>query len=904
MIQCPKCSADNLPESRFCSSCGQELSSLSQAPTVAAPEGEAAPSPVQSPHVGRIVSSDSVPAGGFTPGTILADRYRIIGLLGRGGMGEVYRADDLKLGQPVALKFLPPALAEDSVRRERFFAEVRITRQLCHPNICRVYDIGEVDGRHFLSMEYIDGEDLASLMKRIGHLSNEKALDIARQLVAGLSVAHERGVLHRDLKPANIMLDGHGRVRITDFGLAIAVGDESQVEEIAGTPAYMAPEQLAGKGATVRSDIYSLGLILYEIYTGKKAFTVKTLAELREQKETHTPRAPSEIREGIDPVVERLIQRCLEKDPSSRPASVAQLAAALPGGDPLAAAIAAGETPSPEMVAASGSTKGLKPWIAWTCLAFIILGIVVGAMSRQTIMRYMPIEKPPEVLAQTAQDILSDSGYTDAHADSAFGFSDTVTAYLDYVEKTDRSPKRFEKMPALTIQFWYRQSPLLLFHTGPSTGVTLSDPPFINDGESIVWLDSRGHLTGLRVIPSEEPGQSGEIEPFDWDPLFKSAGLDQKNFNPTESTSIPPVYADTQKAWTGTLPDFPDTAIRIEAAAWQGKPVLWRMLVPAWNSYSTASLPSDQLPPERRNIAITIVIGATFVLLFVAGPIFFARRNLRMGRGDRGGAARLAFLVIGLLGVAWIFHEHHVLSLEELFLFFYSAAYWLLIAGWLWLLYVALEPFARRRWPSALVGWNRLLAGKYRDPLVGRDLLVGCFGVASFVILTRLVAPIYLLFSGSQQRPDIVEDLSLFYGPHMIVAQVSMQLVASIFLTLAAAFIVSMMRILLRNTWAAAIVPCLLLPLLSFLGGYSEYTILLAVFLPIYFFVFLRFGLLALMAFVFFMILFLSFPSTIQVEWYSEVVLTGLALRIAFVLYAFYTSLGGRPLFGTPRLDD
>ena len=154
-------------------------------------------------------------------------------------MGEVYRADDLKLGQPVALKFLPPALAEDSVRRERFFAEVRITRQLSHPNICRVYDIGEVDGRHFLSMEYIDGEDLSSLMKRIGHLSNEKALDIARQLVAGLSVAHERGVLHRDLKPANIMLDGHGRVRITDFGLAIAVGDETQAEEIAGTPAYM-----------------------------------------------------------------------------------------------------------------------------------------------------------------------------------------------------------------------------------------------------------------------------------------------------------------------------------------------------------------------------------------------------------------------------------------------------------------------------------------------------------------------------------------------------------------------------------------------------------------------------------------------------------------------------------------
>ena len=155
MVQYPKCSAHNLPDSRFCSSCAQPLSAPSQMPTA---EGHAAESPkaAETPHVARIISSDSIPAGGFTPGTILADRYRVIGLLGRGGMGEVYRADDLKLGQPVALKFLPPRLAQDPVRRERFFAEVRITRQLSHPNICRVYDIGEIDGRHFLSMEFID----------------------------------------------------------------------------------------------------------------------------------------------------------------------------------------------------------------------------------------------------------------------------------------------------------------------------------------------------------------------------------------------------------------------------------------------------------------------------------------------------------------------------------------------------------------------------------------------------------------------------------------------------------------------------------------------------------------------------------------------------------------------------
>src|SRR5215471_18745118 len=259
LIQCPSCSVEVPTESRFCLSCGQAIA-LSQVPTVS-PQTP----PVSGPRVGRL-SSDSVPVGGFTPGTVLADRYRIIGLLGRGGMGEVYRADDLKLGQPVALKFLPRALASDPVRRERFFAEVRITRQLSHPNICRVYDIAEYEGQHFLSMEYIDGEDLASLIKRIGYLPNEKALEITRQLLAGLAAAHDRGVLHRDLKPANIMIDGHGRVRITDFGLAASMDEEAQTSEVLGTPAYMAPEQFAGKGASVQSDIYALGLVLYEIY--------------------------------------------------------------------------------------------------------------------------------------------------------------------------------------------------------------------------------------------------------------------------------------------------------------------------------------------------------------------------------------------------------------------------------------------------------------------------------------------------------------------------------------------------------------------------------------------------------------------------------------------------------------
>ncbi|HEV7500754.1 MAG TPA: serine/threonine-protein kinase, partial [Vicinamibacteria bacterium] len=184
-------------------------------------------------------SSDSGQAR-FPSGVVVANRYRIVSLVGQGGMGEVYRADDLKLGQVVALKFLPLAVATDPSKLAHLFAEARLAREVTHPNVCRVHDVGEVDGQHFLTMEYVDGEDLASLLRRIGHLPRDKGLEIARQICAGLAAAHERGVLHRDLKPSNVMIDGRGRARLTDFGLAITTGEPSG-GAIAGTPAYMAP---------------------------------------------------------------------------------------------------------------------------------------------------------------------------------------------------------------------------------------------------------------------------------------------------------------------------------------------------------------------------------------------------------------------------------------------------------------------------------------------------------------------------------------------------------------------------------------------------------------------------------------------------------------------------------------
>src|SRR5580765_5435863 len=249
----------------------------------------------------------------FAPGAIVAGRYRLVALLGRGGMGDVYRADDLTLDQPVALKFLPEGVAATDTRVAQFHNELRVARQVSHKNVCRLYDLGEADGRRFLTMEYVDGEDLSSSLRRFGRMPPDKAVQIARQLCAGVAAAHEKDVIHRDLKPANVMLDGNGDVRITDFGIATAAADAGA--DIAGTPQYMAPELLAGKPASVKSDLYALGLVLFEIFTGKRAYEASTIGELRQLHDTQTLTTPSAIVPDLDPVVERVILRCLEKDP-------------------------------------------------------------------------------------------------------------------------------------------------------------------------------------------------------------------------------------------------------------------------------------------------------------------------------------------------------------------------------------------------------------------------------------------------------------------------------------------------------------------------------------------------------------------------------------------------------------
>jgi len=285
----------------------------------------------------------AVTAGAALPaGAVLAGRYRIVAPAGRGGMGEVYRADDLKLDETVAIKILPGEVGNDPLRLSRLLNEVRTARQVAHPNVCRVYDVVEADGRHFLTMEYIEGDTLAARLAARGPLPPDEALAIAGQLASGLAAAHERGILHRDLKPSNVMIDGRGVARITDFGLAEAAAVVRGLMSREGTPAYMAPEALAGEEVTPQSDLHSLGLVLYEVVTGRPAFPGATAQEILERRRQPPP-SPLTLAPRTDPRLARLILRCLEPDPRLRPASARIVAGALPGGGALGAAAAAAQ---------------------------------------------------------------------------------------------------------------------------------------------------------------------------------------------------------------------------------------------------------------------------------------------------------------------------------------------------------------------------------------------------------------------------------------------------------------------------------------------------------------------------------------------------------------------------------
>ena len=705
-------------------------------------------------------------------------------------------------------------------------------------------------------------------------MPQDKGIEFARKICAGLAAAHERGVLHRDLKPSNIMIDGRGQVRITDFGLAALAAEIPLSDLRSGTPAYMSPEQKAGKEVTTRSDLYSLGLVLHEMFTGKRR--------------TSTQTNPSDLVKDLDPAVERVILRCLEEEPKRRPSSALSVAMALPGGDPIAAALAAGETPSPEMVAASGEKEGFGVRAAVLCFAGVIVALaaMVFFSAKTTLLGVAPLPLPPDALAFQAREMLKQFGYTEAPVDSAYGFysSPDQDAYLRYFQQHDFAngwAPLARHQPALT-RFFYRTSPDYLLprtpgedFTAPLNGfVQPEDPPNTEPGMIRISLDANGKLVELNARPPFV--LSGTEHAPDWNGLLTAAGLDPARFSAVAAQSIPPMFADSVMAWTRSYASGPPDQIRVQAAAWRGRPVFFAITGP-WN------VPASPTTPNADQISTILLNGLLIAVTLTAA--FVAWRNLRLGRVDRKGAWVIARAIFALAILRWVLIATHRPSFGEVYLLARTASAAVFAAGILAVLYLAIEPYVRRNWPDALISFARFTSSRFRDPLVASHILVGlAVGMAMMVVGYAL-----LLASHQQLETFPVEDLNGFrflYGSLLAAPQ----FVA--FTNTALILILVLLRLVLRRTWLVDVVVVAVFVLTAGFGSpIAMLDVALGTILNLW--VLRRFGVLAQAAFLVTLFLRHNLPWT-PASWYVSYSLTTPLVVAAVSGWALYTILASR----------
>jgi serine/threonine protein kinase/tetratricopeptide (TPR) repeat protein len=372
-LKCPSCQATNPETSRFCADCGTQI-------------GEHEPN---SPEFG-ILSPDSktetvqTPIQELSTGSTLAGRYQVIEELGHGGMGRVYKVFDTKIKEKIALKLIKPEIAADRPTIERFSQELKTTRMISHRNVCRMFDLGEDKGSAFITMEYVPGEDLKNLIRMSKRLDAGTAISIARQVCEGLAEAHRLGVVHRDLKPSNIMIDKGGNARIMDFGIARSLSGKAITGAgvMIGTPEYMSPEQVEGKGIDERSDIYSLGVILYEMVTGRRPFEGETALSVAHKQKYEAPVDPKTHNAQIPDDLSRVILRCLEKDKEKRFQNAEELHAELTRIEeelPTTERVVPKRKPTRPQAVAAGAGKAKWPRIALSGGAAVVLGLIVFA---------------------------------------------------------------------------------------------------------------------------------------------------------------------------------------------------------------------------------------------------------------------------------------------------------------------------------------------------------------------------------------------------------------------------------------------------------------------------------------------------------------------------------------------
>ncbi|HEU4794933.1 MAG TPA: hypothetical protein VFT02_04835, partial [Pyrinomonadaceae bacterium] len=612
----------------------------------------------------------------------------------------------------------------------------------------------------------------------------------------------------------------------------------------------------------------------------------------------------SELVPELDPLVDRVILRCLQRDPGQRPPTALQVAAALPGGDPLAAALAAGETPSPEMVAAAPKQGALKPAIAVSLLASVVVLLAfVCFLSRNAMLyRQVPLEKSPEVLRDRASELVKKFGYVDPPGDSAYGMADD-RRYLEYIHDHDPSPARWQRLRAgqpAAIYFWHRQSPWP-FDVSNGGFVNENIPARSLPGMTTMTLDTLGRLRSFYAVPAQRSSATDTATTPDWSVLLRESGLDQAQLQPVTPLWTPPHESTTRAAWAGSYPHQPDIKFHVEAAAFEGKPVYFEIFH-AWNQ------PAEQgvaLSRFRGRVLFVLLLGI-FIIVMLASALL-ALRNLKLGRGDRKGAFRLAAFVFAVTSLRWIFTAHHVAAEGEALNFISGVQNILFWTFFYWVVYLAFEPFVRRRWPGRIIAWSRVLTGGFRDPLVGRDILIGAvFG------LGIIVCYFYLPRLGQEwagQAPDIPwldYPATQLLGIRSFAFGFTNQITAALLQGFILLFVLLLMYIIVRRERLAALAVWLIgavtlsLTLDSAIGiPFAALSAGLAV-LSLY-----RFGLLTTIVALFFLHLLIFQPITSDfTAWYAGDFVLAAIISLALAIFGFYTSLAGEPLFRGARLDD
>jgi serine/threonine-protein kinase len=550
-------------------------------------------------------------------------------------------------------------------------------------------------------------------------------------------------------------------------------------------------------------------------------------------------------------------------------------------------------------VAAAGETEGLRArWAALLVAVTVTCVAVLPWLARPlSLHRMVPYEKTPAALEDRARELLVRLGHTEPAYDSSTGFAHDHD-YMNDVDAKDKSPHRWDGLRSGSppvAQFWYRDGPRSLVGTDMGGGVYWANPPQIETGMRGVRYDLRGRLLSFYAVPPQQdpPAASRPADP-DWSELFVEAGLDRASFREVPSEWTPPFYSDVRAAWEGAMPERADIPLRIEAAGYRGRPVYFRQITSWTRPERTKPL---GLTPTQRMAGVAAV--AFIVSIFILGGLL-ARHNLSLGRGDRTGAMSLAryLFVMGVL--AWAFHAEHAFDVfQELEMTFRDVGLVLLFSAVTWTMYLAIEPYVRRRWPHTLISWTRLLSGRVQDPLIGRDVLIGVAAGAFMAVAIALFRLMPAALGGPATAPAAY-GLDAFLGGREIIADMLLAQMNSALIALALLLMIMVGRIVLRNQVLAIFAALLLLCVFESLASPLPLWIVLPLDMAIMLvptLLLVRFGLLAAIVNFYVANRLISYPLTEELSSWTAgptLFLGGFLLLLA--LWAARTALAGRPL--------